>query len=255
MARRVQKGAMLSAAKSAKRESRHGEKRASELLSDTANRKVLSAILVTKLEGADGHTSSRHFTWLSFHVSTASLIPMWKLSTGEPYAGKPHVRFGGRGERVLFSTPIVSIHVSAWLTARLEVLMNSSFQLHLQSATRYERIEAVTSFVGQDASGSFGILPGRAGFMTILSFGLARFRVADGPWKFIACPGAVLSFEHNALCLNTRRYLVDDDYGRISGLLVGKLTEEEHALKAVKDNIRQLEQELLRRLHQLNRSP
>ena len=133
--------------------------------------------------------------------------------------------------------------------------MNSSFQLHLQSATRYERIEAVTSFVGQDASGSFGILPGRAGFMTILSFGLARFRVVDGPWKFIACPGAVLSFEHNALCLNTRRYLVDDDYGRISGLLVGKLTEEEHALKAVKDNIRQLEQELLRRLHQLNRSP
>jgi F-type H+-transporting ATPase subunit epsilon len=59
--------------------------------------------------------------------------------------------------------------------------MNSSFQLHLQSAIRYERIEAVTSFVGQDASGSFGILPGRAGFMTILSFGLARFRVADGP--------------------------------------------------------------------------
>ena len=132
--------------------------------------------------------------------------------------------------------------------------MNSSFQLHLQSAIRYERIEAVTSFVGQDASGSFGILPWRAGFMTILSFGLARFRVADGPWKFIACPGAVLSFEHNALCLNTRRYLVDDDYGRISGLLVGKLTVEEHALKAVKDNIRQLEQELLRRLHQLNRS-
>ena len=24
-------------------------------------------------------------------------IPMWKLVTGEPYAGKSHVRFGGRG--------------------------------------------------------------------------------------------------------------------------------------------------------------
>lgn len=133
--------------------------------------------------------------------------------------------------------------------------MNTSFQLHLQSATRYERIEAVASFVGQDASGSFGILPGRASFMTILGFGLARFRVGDGPWKFIACPGAVLSFENNALCLNTRRYLVDDDYGRISGLLVGKLSEEELALKAVKENIQKLEQELLRRLHQINRSP
>ena len=78
-------------------------------------------------------------------------------------------------------------------------------------------------------------------------------QVAD--LRLIACPGAVLSFENNALCVNTRRYLVDDDYGRISGLLVGKLTEEELALKAVKDNIQQLEQELLRRLHQLNRSP
>ena len=133
--------------------------------------------------------------------------------------------------------------------------MAKSFQLHLQSATRYERIAAVTSFVGQDATGSFGILPGRASFMTILTFGLARFRVGEGAWQFIACPGAVLSFENNALCVNTRRYLIDDDYGRISGLLVGKLTEEEQAIKAVKDNIQQLEQELLRRLHQLNRHP
>ena len=133
--------------------------------------------------------------------------------------------------------------------------MSPSFQLHLQSATRYERIEAVTSFVGQDASGSFGILPARAGFMTILGFGLARFRVGEAPWQFIACPGAVLAFENNVLCLNTRRYLVDVDYGRISGLLVGKLCEEERTLQSVKDNIQRLEQELLRRLHQLNRSP
>jgi hypothetical protein len=24
-------------------------------------------------------------------------LPMWKPATGEPYAGEPHVRFGGRG--------------------------------------------------------------------------------------------------------------------------------------------------------------
>src|SRR3990172_5571945 len=33
-------------------------------------------------------------------------IPMWKLSTGEPCAGEPHARFGGRGGRALFPTPI-----------------------------------------------------------------------------------------------------------------------------------------------------
>ena len=31
--------------------------------------------------------------------------------------------------------------------------MSQGFTLHLQSAARYERIEAVASFVGQDASG------------------------------------------------------------------------------------------------------
>ena len=33
-------------------------------------------------------------------------LPMWKPSTGEPYAGKPPVRFGGRGGRKSFPTPI-----------------------------------------------------------------------------------------------------------------------------------------------------
>ena len=32
---------------------------------------------------------------------------MRKPSTGEPYAGKPLVRFGGRGEPKLFPTPII----------------------------------------------------------------------------------------------------------------------------------------------------
>ena len=33
-----------------------------------------------------------------FHGSIPSeTSPMWKPTTGEPYAGKPHVRFGGRG--------------------------------------------------------------------------------------------------------------------------------------------------------------
>ena len=38
--------------------------------------------------------------------ATGEPIPMWEPLTGEPYAGKPHVRFGGRGGREPFSTPI-----------------------------------------------------------------------------------------------------------------------------------------------------
>lgn len=129
----------------------------------------------------------------------------------------------------------------------------SGFTLHLSSATRGERILGVASFVGADASGSFGILPGHARFLTVLDYGLARFRIGDGPWRYLACPGAVLNFVRDDLFVNTRRYLVDDDYGRVSALLAGQLAREEAELKAVKDNLQRLEQELFRRLRQIDR--
>jgi F-type H+-transporting ATPase subunit epsilon len=129
----------------------------------------------------------------------------------------------------------------------------SVFTLHLQSAARYERVEGVASFVGLDASGSFGILARRARFMTVLEYGLARFRTADDSWHYLACPGAVLHFVNDELFLNTRRYLRDDDYGLVSSLLAGQLAQEEEALTAVKNHLQRLEQELFRRLRTLDR--
>lgn len=131
----------------------------------------------------------------------------------------------------------------------------SGITLHLNSAVRSERIDAVSSFVGSDASGSFGIQPGRARLMTILDYGLSRFCTAHGDWIYLACPGAVLDFADNQLTVSTRRYLCDGDYQRISALLAGQLAEEEAALKSVKDNLQQLEQELFRRLRNLDRWP
>ena len=49
----------------------------------------------------------------------------------------------------------------------------SSFTVHLLAADRSERIDGITSFVGEDTSGSFGLLPHHARFMTVLAFGLA----------------------------------------------------------------------------------
>lgn len=129
----------------------------------------------------------------------------------------------------------------------------SGFSLHLQSAVRCESVERVQSFVGQDASGSFGILPGHARFMTVLGYGLSRFRTDQGIWQYLACPGAVLRFEGDCLSLSTRSYLCDPDYGRISALLTGRLADEEAALGSVKDSLQRLEQELFRRMRELER--
>jgi F-type H+-transporting ATPase subunit epsilon len=131
----------------------------------------------------------------------------------------------------------------------------SGITLHLQSAVRSERVDDVSSFVGTDASGSFGIRPGRARIMTILDYGLSRFRIAEGVWHYLACPGAVLSFADNQLTVSTRRYLCDQDYERISAVLAGQLAKEEDALRSVKDNLQRLERELFRRLRQLDRRP
>ena len=131
----------------------------------------------------------------------------------------------------------------------------TGFTLELQSAQHTERIAEVTSFVGADATGSFGIMPGRARFMTVLEYGLSRFRIADGAWRYLACPGAVLRFDGDCLTVSTRRYLYDADYERISEALAGQLAEEERSLKTVKDNLQALEQTLIKRLRALDRWP
>ncbi|WP_126444984.1 F0F1 ATP synthase subunit epsilon [Sulfuricystis multivorans] len=129
--------------------------------------------------------------------------------------------------------------------------MRPALTLHLHGATQHERITDVKSFVGADASGSFGILPGRAPFVTVLEYGLARFGDAAGRWRYLACPGAVLQLVDDALFVLTRRYLLDEDYARISALLAGQLAQEEAQLQAVKDNLQRMEQELFRRLRRL----
>jgi F-type H+-transporting ATPase subunit epsilon len=103
--------------------------------------------------------------------------------------------------------------------------VKSTFILRLQDATRAEEITGVASFVGEDASGSFGILAGHTRMLTALIIGLARFRIGDA-WRYLAVPGAVLYFQDNVLTLSTRRYLLDDDYMRISQSLQQQLLAE-----------------------------
>jgi F-type H+-transporting ATPase subunit epsilon len=126
-----------------------------------------------------------------------------------------------------------------------------AYTLILQDATRTERIEQVTSFTGEDASGSFGILASHARMMTSLVFGLARFRVGENHWQYLALPGAVLYFNDNELSLSTRRYLLDDNYERISIALHEQLLAEEKELHELKKSLHHMEEEVLKRLWEM----
>ena len=128
-----------------------------------------------------------------------------------------------------------------------------SFTLKLQDAMRSEEIGGVSVFVGEDSTGSFGIRAGHARFMTILKIGLARFRVGEGAWAYLASAGAVLYFHDDTLTLSSRRYLLDEDYMRISRALQEQLLAEEETLQAMKNSLHRMEQAILRRLWEIGR--
>lgn len=128
-----------------------------------------------------------------------------------------------------------------------------SFVMHLESATQYERVPDVVSFVGADTTGNFGILAGHARMMAVLEFGLARFRTVGRGWEFLALSGALVYFVDGVLHLSTRRYLRDTDHRLIATRLQQELAAEEHALGALRRQLRQLEEEMLKRLWKMGR--
>lgn len=111
----------------------------------------------------------------------------------------------------------------------------------------------MASFIGEDASGSFGILGGHARMMTILQLGLARFRIANGDQRYLATSGGVLYFRDDELTVCARRIFVGDDIETIGNLLQKKLLREEQQLDELKGHLRRIEEQMLRRLTQLQR--
>ncbi len=129
----------------------------------------------------------------------------------------------------------------------------SGFTLHLLAADRSEHIDRVTSFVGEDKSGSFGLLPNHERFMTVLGFGLARVRRANGQSEYLGFPGGLLYFLDNECRISTRRYLRDTDVTRIAQALSREMLEEERALDETRHKLHRLEAEMLKRLAELGR--
>jgi F-type H+-transporting ATPase subunit epsilon len=124
----------------------------------------------------------------------------------------------------------------------------TTFAIELSAEDASERIDNVVSFVGADASGSFGILPRRAPLATTLAWGLCAFRTADDERHYLAVPGGVLLFTNGVLHLATRRYVREDDPQRIVERLTQEMQREQESTRAVHELLRNLDRELLRHL-------
>jgi len=138
-------------------------------------------------------------------------------------------------------------------TLAMKTLAMKTMALQLHHSLGTERFEGLTSFVGEDASGSFGLLPGHGRMMTALVAGLVRFRVAVDEWHYLVLPGGVLTGDGNELTLCTRRYLHDTDFRQMGALLAELQQADEEALGGIKESLQRLEEEMLRRLREIER--
>lgn len=129
----------------------------------------------------------------------------------------------------------------------------NTFALQLYDATQQQRIENVTSFIGEDSHGCFGLQAHHARFMTTLIFGLFRYRLQSDNWQYLALPGGALYFNKNELSISTRHFLIDSDFERISDLLKHQLLSEEETLTATRTSLQKMEQSVLARLWKLQR--
>lgn len=129
----------------------------------------------------------------------------------------------------------------------------TAMTLHLESPVRHEQFDDVSSFVAEDASGSFGILPGHERLLTVLEFGLARFRNSGGPWQYVAAPGAVVYHAAGELHFSTRHYVLGNDFEKIQDALRQELMAEERALEEIKQSLRGLEEAMLKRIWEMGR--
>jgi F-type H+-transporting ATPase subunit epsilon len=125
------------------------------------------------------------------------------------------------------------------------------FALHLLGGDAGETIRGVVSFVGEDPSGSFGLMARHARFMTVLTYGLARLRLTDGRVRYVGLPGGLLYFDGRDLRISTRHYLVGDDAHAIGRSLATLARAEQRALAETLQKLHRLEAEMLHRLAEL----
>lgn len=125
-----------------------------------------------------------------------------------------------------------------------------TFRIELSSENAAESIDGIVSFVGSDESGSFGILADREPLVTALAWGLCRFSTDEGKTHFLAFPGGVLTFADGVLHIATPRYLRDDDSVALLARLEEGMRTEAEDRRAMRQVLRNLDRELLRRLAQ-----
>lgn len=108
--------------------------------------------------------------------------------------------------------------------------------------------EPIVSLRASDASGSFGILPGHADFLTALDIGVVSWRYADGREKYCAVRRGVLSVAGGEVSVATRDAILDDNLEHLEQTALGAFRARDDAERHARTDSAQLELKALREL-------
>lgn len=104
----------------------------------------------------------------------------------------------------------------------------------------------VSALRAEDASGSFGILPGHADFLTTLEIGVVSWRTASGE-AYCAVRGGVLTVEDGCrIAIATREAIADGDLEHLESTVVKQLRSHEDAERSARVESTRMELRLVR---------
>jgi len=107
----------------------------------------------------------------------------------------------------------------------------------------------VISLRAEDASGSFGILPGHADLLTVLDVGVATWRTAKGEEKHCAIRRGVLRVAGgDTIEVAAREAIVDNDLEHLESTVLTEFRARDEAERTTRTESRRLELQALREI-------
>ncbi|MGE4072004.1 MAG: F0F1 ATP synthase subunit epsilon [Lysobacterales bacterium] len=111
--------------------------------------------------------------------------------------------------------------------------------------------DEVDSLRAEDASGSFGILPGHTRLLTVLGASVLRWRRADGVWHYCALRGGVFSVvDGRHVRVACREAVTGDDLAALEQLVTTQMAVRHEAMRAARAEHTRLQAQAIRSLMQ-----
>lgn len=108
--------------------------------------------------------------------------------------------------------------------------------------------EEATSVRAEDASGSFGLLPGHAALLTSLAIAVVEWTPPDGPRRYCAVRGGMLSVAGQEVAVATREAIVGDDIATLEATVLARFRDDSDRDRSERFDSNQLQLTAIRRM-------